>query len=167
MGTKILVAHASKAGSTAEVAEAIGKELGSAGAEVDVLPIGKVKDMEPYQAVVVGGAMLAGSWLSKGFVEHNKALLSKIPVAYFLVCMTLCEDTPEKRAEAEKYLAPVREIVKPIDEGYFAGRMDYSKLGFLAKFVVKNMVKTPEGDFRNWDLISQWARDLYPKIATS
>ena len=167
MGTKILFAYASKAGSTAETAEAIGKELGSAGAEVDVLPIGKVKDLESYQAVVVGGAVRAGSWLGKGFVEKNKVLLSKVPVAYFLVCMTLCEDTPRKRAEAEKYLKPVCEIVKPIDEGHFAGKMDYSKLGFLARFVVKNMVKTPEGDFRNWDLISQWAKDLYPKINES
>jgi hypothetical protein len=41
--------------------------------------------------------------------------------------------------------------------------MDYSKLGFFARFIVKSMVKVPEGDFRNWDMIRQWAKDLYPK----
>lgn len=164
MGTKILIAYASKAGSTNEVAEAIGKELRSAGVQVDVCSIGSVKDIESYQAVIIGGAIRAGSWLGKGFVEKNKAFLSKIPVAYFLVCMTLCKDTQENRVTTEKYLESVRNIVKPIDEGFFAGKMDYSKLGFFARFIVKNMVKTPEGDFRNWDLISQWAKDLYPKI---
>lgn len=164
MEIKILVAYASKAGSTAEVAESIGQELRSAGAQVDVCPINKVKDIEKYQAIIIGGAVRAGSWFGKSFVEKNKSVLSKIPTAYFLVCMNLCVDTPEKRAETEKYLEPARQIIKPIDEGYFAGKMDYSKLGFLARFVVKNMVKTPEGDFRNWDMIRQWGKDLYPKI---
>lgn len=164
MGKKILVAYASKAGSTAEVAEAIGQELRSAGAEVDVLPISKVKNIESYQVVVVGGAVRAGSWLGKGFIEKNKSVLSKIPTAYFLVCMNLCVDTPEKRAETQKYFESARQIIRPIDEGYFAGKMDYSELGFLARFVVKNMVKTPEGDFRNWDIIHQWGKDLYLKI---
>ena len=164
MGIEILIAYASKAGSTGEVAEAIGQELRSADAQVDVRPISKVKDIESYQAVVVGGAMRAGSWLGKSFIEQNKVFLSKIPVAYFFVCMTLCKDTPESRAIVEKYLNPVRNIVQPIDEGHFAGKMDYSKLGFFARFIAKSVVKVPEGDFRNWDLIRQWAKDLYPKI---
>lgn len=61
MGTKILVAYASRAGSTSEVAEVIGQELCSAGAQVDIRPINEVKNIESYQAVVVGSAIHAGS----------------------------------------------------------------------------------------------------------
>jgi menaquinone-dependent protoporphyrinogen oxidase len=166
MGTKILVAYASKADSTSEVAEAIGKELGSAGDQVDIHPISEVKNIESYQAVVVGGAIRAGFWLgeAKNFVKRNNAFLSKVPVAYFLVCMTLSKDTPENRATVAKYLEPIRKIVPPVDEGNFAGKMDYSKLGFFARFIAKSVVKVPEGDFRNWELIRQWAKDTYPKI---
>jgi menaquinone-dependent protoporphyrinogen oxidase len=51
MNNKILVTYASRAGSTAGVAEAIGKTLAENGALVDVIPMNEIKDLSPYQAV--------------------------------------------------------------------------------------------------------------------
>ncbi len=51
---KILVAYASRAGSTGEVAEAIGQVLCEAGAAVDVRLAKGVTDLSPYRAVVEG-----------------------------------------------------------------------------------------------------------------
>jgi menaquinone-dependent protoporphyrinogen oxidase len=45
MSNKILVTYASRAGSTAEIAEAIGRTLSEGGAQVDVLPMNDVKDL--------------------------------------------------------------------------------------------------------------------------
>src|SRR5688572_9137285 len=45
MNNKILVTYASRAGSTAEVAEAIGKTLTEGGAQVDVIPMQDVNDL--------------------------------------------------------------------------------------------------------------------------
>ena len=45
MSRKILVTYASRAGSTAEVAEAIGKTLIDKGVQVDVLSMNNVKDI--------------------------------------------------------------------------------------------------------------------------
>ena len=59
MNNRILVTYASRAGSTAGVAEAIGKTLIERGAQVDMLPMQDVKDLTPYSAVVAGSAIRA------------------------------------------------------------------------------------------------------------
>jgi hypothetical protein len=52
MSNKILVTYATCTGSTAGVAEAIGKTLAEDGTPVDVLPMLEVRDLAPYRGVV-------------------------------------------------------------------------------------------------------------------
>ncbi|MCC6168651.1 MAG: flavodoxin, partial [Caldilineaceae bacterium] len=74
MNDKILVAYASRAGSTAGVAEAIGKTLAEGGAQVDVRPMQEVKDLTPYTAVVAGSAIQGGQWLPEAiqFIQTHR-----------------------------------------------------------------------------------------------
>ncbi len=89
---KILVAYATNAGSTTEVAQAVGEELGKAGAEVEVRQISEVASIEPYEAVVVGAPMIMGWHLSAvNFVKKHQQALSKVKVAYFLTAMSLTD----------------------------------------------------------------------------
>ncbi len=59
MGRRILVAYATRAGSTAEVAEVVAGVLRESGAEieVDVRPVREVRVLAGYDAVVLGTAM--------------------------------------------------------------------------------------------------------------
>ena len=168
MGDKILVVYASKCGSTGEVAEAIGQALCEAGAAVDVRLVENVTDVSAYRAVIVGSAIRMGRWLPEAvqFVETHRETLSQMPVAYFLGCMTLAKegDAEENRRAVAAYLDPVREIVQPVDVGLFAGAMDYARLPFLFRLMMKAM-GTPEGDFRDWEAIRAWAADLRPALA--
>jgi menaquinone-dependent protoporphyrinogen oxidase len=165
MSERILVAYASKCGSTGEVAEAIGEALCNGGAAVDVQRVKNVSDVSPYRAVVVGSAIRMGRWLPEAvkFVEMHRDALSQVPVAYFAVCMTLQEDTEENRREAAAYLDPVREMVQPVDAGLFAGAMDYGKLSLPFRWIIQAM-KVPEGDFRDWDSIRAWGTNLRPML---
>ncbi|TKJ29431.1 MAG: flavodoxin [Chloroflexi bacterium B3_Chlor] len=165
MSDKILVAYATKAGSTAEVAEAVGQELRDAGAEVEVQPAKEVKDLSPYKAVIVGSAIRMGKWVPEAtsFVEKNREALSQVPVAYFVVCMTMKDDTEENHRTVEAYLDPVCEIVEPLDKGLFAGTINYSKLSFPARTMSKAM-KVSEGDFRDWEAIGAWARQVHSRL---
>jgi len=158
---KVLVAYATKAGSTGEVAEVIGQVLCEGGAAVDVKPIREVIDVNGYSRVVVGSAVRMGSWLPEAvkFVEAHTAALETKPVAYFQVSSFLKEDTPEKRQEAATYLGAVRALVEPASVGLFAGKIDYSKLSFFDRTIAK-MVGSEEGDWRDWDAIRAWASDL-------
>jgi menaquinone-dependent protoporphyrinogen oxidase len=165
MSDRILIAYATKAGSTAKVAEAIGQELRDAGAEVDVRRAKDVKDVSPYRAVIVGGAVRTGKWVSEAtnFVEKNREALSQVPVAYFVVCLTMKDDTEENRRTVEAYLDPVCEAVEPVDMGLFAGAIDYNKLSFRARTMAKAM-RVSEGDWRDWEAIRPWARRAHGRL---
>jgi hypothetical protein len=52
--TQVLVAYASKRGSTAEIAQTVAEALQGAGLEVDCTPAADVADVAPYDAVVPG-----------------------------------------------------------------------------------------------------------------
>lgn len=161
MTRKILVTYATRCGSTAEVAEAIAQELRQGDVQVDVSPIADVANLAPYEAVVIGSAIRVGNWLPEAvsFVKAHKAELEKVPTSYFTVCVTMKEDTPKNRQEVFGYLKPVRDILKPYEEGYFGGKIAADKLNLFERFMVW-MVGEHEGDFRNWTAIRGWANSL-------
>jgi menaquinone-dependent protoporphyrinogen oxidase len=172
MSKKVLVAYFSYCGTTGGVAEAIGQVLCDKGATVDVRQIKDISDVSPYQAFVIGSAVRSASWWPDAieFVERNKEELGRKPVAYFLTCLALYQDTEASRRTARSYMDPVLQAVphvKPVQMGLFAGSLDYSKLNLLYRMVMKSKMKkqgVPEGDFRDWDTIHSWAEDLRSKL---
>lgn len=158
MTPNILVAYGTRTGGTAPVAEAIASTLQVEGLNVDVGPIREITDVRSYDSVILGSSIRAGSWLPEviEFMKDNQNHLQNMPVGFFTVCLTLSDDTPDNRETVRKYLDPVRQLVNPVIEGYFAGKMDYARLSLPVRFIVKAM-KAPEGDFRDWTKIRQWA----------
>jgi len=172
MSDKILVTYASRAGSTAGVAEAIGKTLAEGGAQVDVLPMQGVKDLSPYRAVVAGSAIQGGQWLPEAmqFMQMHQAALARKPFAAFLVCMTLSmRGADQYRPHVATWLDPVRALVKPVSTGLFAGALDISKVpSFRDRLKFRLSVAFgvwTEGDHRDWNAIRAWAADLKPILA--
>ena len=166
---RVLVAYASRAGSTAEVADAVGKKLADGGTMVDVKPVEKVQSLDGYSAVVLGSAVRRGEPLSEmtGFIRKHKDELKKIPVAYFIVCLMVKENTPENQAIANSYLDGLRREVSPVDTAVFAGKMDYSRINFIEKLVIKYIKSMPECDVRDWPKINEWAAGLLPKLTNT
>jgi len=169
MSDKILIGYATAAGSTGEIAEAIGQTLRDAGAAVDVRPAKDVADVSGYRAVIVGSGVRAMRPYKEAvtFVERHQQALSQMPVAYFVVCMTMEEDTEENRRSARAYLEPLHQAgprVQPVDEGLFGGVLDYSKLPLPMRLIVKAM-KKPEGDYRDWESIQTWTTNLHSTLS--
>jgi len=171
MSQKILVTYASRAGSTAGVAETIGKTLVKNGAQVDVLTMQEVKDIAPYEAVVAGSAIQNQQWLPEAmqFMQTNRAALNQKAFAMFSVCMTLAMRNGEDyRPQVSAWLAPVRALVPPVSEGLFAAVLDISKIpafGDRLKFRISVASGVwSEGDHRDWNAITAWANDLYLQL---
>ena len=89
---KILIAYATLSGSTAEIAQVIGKEIIRVGVQVEVLPFHQVKNLEGYTGVIVGAPMIMGWHRSAlGFLKKHRRSLQQIPLAVFVTAMSLTQ----------------------------------------------------------------------------
>jgi menaquinone-dependent protoporphyrinogen oxidase len=156
MATDILVAFATKHGSTQEVAEAVVEELNSQGLEVELRTLDEVKDLDGYGSVVLGAPLYMGRWHqdARRFLKRRRGELAELPVAVFAL-------GPLKNTEAEirgareqldKALHAVPEL-RPATVAVFGGVIDPAKLSFPFNHM-------PAGDARDWDAIRAWARSL-------
>lgn len=170
MSSTILVAYATRAGSTAGVAEAIGKTLAEGGGAVEVRPMSEVHDLTPYGAVVAGSAIQDGKWLPEAmqFMRTHQAALARKPFAAFMVCITLAMAGGKYRDSVSGWLDPVRTLVRPVSEGLFAGALDTRTLPRDADGLKMRLAAAvgifPKGDHRDWEAIRAWAADLRPRL---
>ena len=171
MNQKILVTYASRSGSTAEIAEAIGMALIQNGSQTEVLPLQNVKSLSAYSAVVVGSAIRKSAWLPEAmqFLQDHRAELARKRVATFTVCITLAMPRGEQYRQAVRdWTAPVRAQVQPVGEGLFAGKMDFTKLPWNFDTLKMRLVAAlgifPKDDRRDWESIRAWANSTYPSL---
>lgn len=160
---KLLVTYASKYGSTAEIAEVIGKELRKRGQEVDVQPVGAVVDPAQYDGFVIGSALYAGGWMNAAaeFLDSNQALLAARPVWLFSSGPT-GEGDPNDILEGWSFpenLLPLVETIKPKDVILFHGNIDLDKLSPGERMIIKS-VKATVGDYRDWLVVRSWTSTL-------
>lgn len=156
---KVLVAVASKHGSTDGIAQAIVVQLRMEDLDVDRRSVEDVKSLEGYDAVVLGSAVYMGKLLpeASAFVEAHRAQLNNIPVWVFSSGPIGAPD-PKPVGEAVDVEALVA-AVHARDHKVFAGRLDKHQLGLVERIGAK-VVGAPEGDFRDWHAIESWAREI-------
>ena len=80
--SRVLVAYASKHGATAEIAEAIADQLREAGHATDCMPTDQVKELERYDAAVVGSAVYMKRWRRDAhrLLKHERRALADRPL---------------------------------------------------------------------------------------
>ena len=164
MDRNILVTYASKYGATKEIAEKIGDVLQQAGLQVDVLPVDRVRDLSPYQAVILGSAIYIGKWQKEAveFLQVYANMLANRPVWLFSSGPT-GEGNPIELVEGLRFptvLQPVVDQIHPHDIAVFHGFINPGKINFIEKWAVKSLVKKPFGDYRDWDSIVSWATKI-------
>ena len=161
---KVLVAYGSRAGSTAEIAGRVAEVLNKNGFAAEAVRAGDARDVASYNAVVLGSAVRAGKLMPEvlKFLDKNKAAVEARPFAAFVVCLTMKEQGEKSRAGAAAYLEPIRQKVKPVSEGLFAGAYNPDKVDFVMRTIMNKMIKAPPGDFRRWDEVEAWASGLVP-----
>ncbi len=168
MDQRILVAYASGTGSTVGVAEAIGKTLAESGAAADVRPVKEDPAVDGYQSVVIGSAVNGGKWLPEAlaYVEDHRQALNRVPVAVFCVHGMNTADDEQCRKKRLAYLDPVRVLIQPVDEAFFAGiGMNPDEGSWLARWAYRKFGGSLEGDCRDWNKIRAWAASLPEMLA--
>jgi menaquinone-dependent protoporphyrinogen oxidase len=92
-------------------------------------------------------------------VGRYRDALTKLPVAAFGVGVVPVGKDPTDRNNAMKKLHKIFYPLNPVAETIFAGKVDMAKLPFFQNWIW-GKAKGPVGDFRDWDAIARWAKDL-------
>ena len=163
MKERVLVAHASKHGSTAEIAKKVGQVLRQVGLHADVLSVDSVKDLASYYAVVLESAVYIGQWQKSAekFLQAYKTALTQRQVWLFSSGPTGKRDARGSRNgwRLPESLQPIADRIQPRDIAVFHGNLDMKKLNFIEKTMIKK-VNAPPGDFRDWETITAWAAGI-------
>jgi menaquinone-dependent protoporphyrinogen oxidase len=161
---KILVTTASKHGATAEIGDAIAGKLREHDLEVEVHEPGDVTSLDGYDAVILGSAIYAGRWLdtARRFSERHHAALRGLPV--WLFSSGPIGDPLEPAEESIDGHRLLGEL-EAREHRTFPGRVHSSELGWVERTITK-MVKSPDGDFRDFDAIRIWASEIGDEVAT-
>jgi len=149
----VLVAYATKMGSTKEIADRIGATIAAAGLDVTVLPAREVRDVG-YDAVVLGSALYARRWRPEAvrFLKRHRAALAGRPLWLF-------HSGPcgPDAATPQPTPAKVRRLTG-VEAVSFGGRLEAATAqGFLAR---KMATGPTAGDFRDWNQIQTWATGI-------
>jgi menaquinone-dependent protoporphyrinogen oxidase len=155
---RVLVTAATKYGATAEIAAAIAAVLGEQGLEARVLPPEQVEGVDGYDAVVVGSAVYAGHWLkpARELVERHAGALAGRPVWLFSSGPV---GDPPKPEEDPVDVADLLAVTGAREHRVFAGKLVRKQLSFPERAIV-SALRVPEGDFRDWTEIRQWAAGI-------
>lgn len=159
---KILVSAGSKYGATSEIAARLGEVLASRGHDVTVAAPDDVPGLSTFDAVVLGSAVYMGRWrkdarrlaleIADGLARPSVWLFSSGPVG-----------DPPRPDEDPVDVSDVFELTSAVEHVLFAGKLDKAALGFGDRAIM-NALRAPEGDYRDWQEISQWAERIADRL---
>jgi menaquinone-dependent protoporphyrinogen oxidase len=187
MAKKALIVYGTRYGATESTSEEIAKVLQEEGLEVKVVNAKKekVKDISPYDLIIVGSGMQMGKWTGEpeNFLNQYQKELANKKVAIFDSSAAQAFLEHEKKIEeiennrkqnleekAAKY------NLKPISMVTIGGVWDYNKMNFLLRKTLASFkprieaagfkeIKPGLYDTRDWNAIRTWAKELVTKVA--
>ena len=158
---QVLVTYGSTRGGTEGLARMVADGMREEGFDVDLLPPGKVRGLNQYDAVIVGGALYAFHWhrASRKFVKRHAAELRQHPAYFF-------SSGPLDDSAARVEIPPVNGVTALMDKigarghATFGGRLAPDAKGFPARA----MAKKQAGDWRDPEQVRQWTRTIASQL---
>lgn len=159
---KVLVAHGSRHGATAEIARAIADELGSSGHVVDLRDAGALDGLAAWDAAIVGGALYASFWPRRvrRFVAGHADELARMPVWLFS-SGPLDDSANHTEIPPTRGVARLARAIAARGHRTFGGRLAADARGFIAAAMVR---QGHAGDFRDMDAVRGWARAIAAEL---
>ncbi|MFF6995518.1 flavodoxin domain-containing protein [Streptomyces sp. NPDC008313] len=162
MGKKVLVAYGTTNGSTERIAEEVAGVLRTEGLTAEALAARSVTDLDPYDAVLVGGALYAGRWHrdARRFVRRHRAALIGRPVWFF-------SSGPLDATASERDIPPVPGVKRAMatldvnDHVTFGGCLSDGAKGRMARMILRS---GKGGDFRDFAAVKSWATEVAEQI---
>jgi menaquinone-dependent protoporphyrinogen oxidase len=179
MDGRVLVTYHSVEGQAERIANRIASDLEREGLRVDVRAVVRAPDPTDYGGVVVGDSIHSGrhSQALTQYLGENRDALSRVPSALFQVSLTSANPDEEHTATA---MGMVDELLQhtgfqPGAVGLFAGRLAYTKYGWLKRKIMRRIVRGEGGDtdtsrdweYTDWDAVDRFAAQFATRLGTS
>lgn len=169
---KILVAYASKHGSTAEIARFIGDILEEYDAEVIISDVETVESVDGYDAFVIGSPIYGGLWLTafSQFLEKFKSQLAAKPVYMWIACIRVLESNGRKLALDEYVYQPTLNQIGVKEVEVFAGKLNLAEIDWDERWTLSARYKgealpgSRNDDYRDWNAIRAWATHIRSEL---
>lgn len=158
---RILVTCGSTRGGTQGLAEMVADDLRAEEFDVDLLPPQRVRRLDGYDAVIVGGALYAFRWhrASRKFVKRHAAEIRQRP-AYFFSSGPLDDSASRGNIPPIKGVKALMEKTGVREHATFGGRLLPDAKGFPASA----MAKKQSGDWREAGQVKQWTRTIASQL---
>jgi len=185
MDKKALIVYGTRYGATQSNSEEIAKVLQEHGLEVKVVNAKKenMKDISPYDLIIIGGGMQMGKWpgVLDNFLNKFQRELANKKVAIFSSsagqAMVELEKNTEEIEKNMTYLAEkaAKYNLQPISMTILGGVWDFNKMNFLLRKTLASIKPKIEAagfkeiqpglyDTRDWHTIRTWAKELVDKM---
>lgn len=176
---RIAIVYGTTEGQTARIAQHLGAFARAQGYGADVLHAAELPDefdLEDYDGVIVGASIHEGRhqrYVVRGVKQH-KAALSRIPSAWFSVCLAIHSVNTKERAEAAAFPRQMAEKTgwKPDASAVFAGALMYTKYSWLKRMVLKQIARKEGGstdtsrdhEYTDWAQVDRFADALLDRV---
>jgi menaquinone-dependent protoporphyrinogen oxidase len=160
----VLVAYATRYGSTEQTAREVATILTQDGLQVEVRSVDDLSAWKPYSAVVLAAALYMGRLHreARRFLAGRREHLATIPVALLVPGPVTAEskDWTGAQQQLQKELARMPWL-HPVAQRIIGGKWDPTRLQFPFRWILK---KLPGGDARDWNSIRAVAHEIAGKF---
>lgn len=162
--TRVLVAYATRFGSTREIAAAIVHELNSAGLDAQAAEASSALSPDEYDAFVIGSPLYGGKWMGIAgmFAAITSDRIDGKPVALFSIGTLRVVNEEAGNTEHREFMASLIEVapnLNVVSDVLFNGYFERDNLPWYLR-IVDRFAPTPQGDHRDWSVIQSWAKSL-------
>ncbi|HYH53193.1 MAG TPA: flavodoxin domain-containing protein [Solirubrobacterales bacterium] len=157
----VLVAYASKRGSTAEIAETVAATLRREGLGVCLEPVEDVRSLERFDAVVLGSAVYMKRWRgdARHFLKKHRKTLRQKPFWVFSSGPVGDPAQDDQGWTEPPQLAQKVEDLGGREHVVFGGCVPAEPRGLVERAVAEGVPKEYR-DRRDWDEIRRWAKQV-------
>lgn len=166
---QILVAYASKSGSTADIAGWVSDALRAAGHTVTLAAAPEAPAPDAFDAVFVGSGIRAGQWDADGvaWLTRHAAALRARPVVTFSGSLQAADGAAASQAQVAGYttkvVAPLG--IRPVAHGNLVGAYDPTRVSLPERLVMKALGRGQASDQRDPAAVRAWVAQVLSELA--
>ena len=167
-----LIIYSSIDGQTKKICETLkNNSINKSSYEIISLDEAFHKEVEKYENIIIGASIRYGRHNPRvyKFIQNNKYILDKKKSAFFSVNVVARKpekNTPDTNPYIRKFLKKSNWLPKKL--GVFAGKIDYPKLGFINRSVIRFIMFITSGptntnntyEFTDWHSVRKFIKEF-------